>query len=79
MAATTGPTTSKPNEPFYELAQDPGGRGWVWCLWSGNGRMLASSPEPYPAKKHAMQAIRTLEENTRNAKLIVLSSPDDGS
>lgn len=45
--------------PWIEVAQDADG-GWHWCLWSGNGRMMAQNAEVYQTKKHAVSAAKTL-------------------
>lgn len=68
-------TTSRTNEPYFELMVHEGLS--MWRLWSGNGRPLADSPEGYPSPKHAIQAIRTLAGVVANAKVIVRGGGDE--
>ena len=72
MAKVTGPTTSEPQEPFVEVAQDS--TGWHWQLWSGNGRAMARSTEPYKDQKHAVAAVRMIPGVMGKVKLIVRAS-----
>lgn len=48
-------------EPYIELAQDDEGK-WNWCLWSGNGRIIAMNGDNYNDKKGAQAAIRVLKD-----------------
>lgn len=75
----TPPTTrtkTKRHEPHVELARDAD--GWHWCLWSGNGVMMARSPEPYKTKKHCVQAIRSLPAMfAKVEKIVAVDEPDE--
>ncbi len=75
---TTTPETktTKPREPWYELAQDTEGQ-WHWCLWAGNGQQLACSPKGYTEKKHAIQALRLVAPAANSAKVVAKAGDDD--
>lgn len=72
--AFPSPNPSEPRrttEAWFELVEEAG--EWHWCLWSGNGRMVARNCVPYGRKKDAMQAIRLLAGVVDGARLILES------
>lgn len=74
LTTATTTVTSSERECFYELAD--GVDGWHWCLWSGNGRMIARNPEPYETKKHAIQALKSVAGIAAKARVVTKASPD---
>lgn len=51
---------SRAGKPWVELAKIDG--QWHWCLWSANGRALATSAQGYPDQNTAKQAFRNTSE-----------------
>ncbi len=67
VATTEEPVVAAPEEgdpiaprtPYIEVAKDEKGR-WHWCLWSANGRMLATNPNPYERRAECTGAVETM-------------------
>ena len=51
--------TRSQREPYFEMAKDADGQ-WAWCLWSGNGRMMATSAITYTQANDCKSAIQTI-------------------
>lgn len=64
----TGQTGQKV-PPWVEVAQDEEGK-WHWCLWSSNGRQLATNIVPYERQKDAVQAYKNAAEAFAEAKVV---------
>ena len=62
---------------YFEVAQDEEGR-WHWCLWSGNGRIMARDPEGYAQKKHSVEAIKTLVKIMPSVTMVVEAGDEGG-
>lgn len=74
VAPQTGQTgqAGRQHTPFFEISEDGGG-DFHWCLWSGNGRQLATNPIPYARQKDALQAIKSLSGVAAKATIVVKS------
>lgn len=60
---------------YFEIAADADGQ-WHWCLWSGNGRLMARNAEEYPRRKDVIQAIKTLVKLVPSVPLILASTAE---
>ena len=50
------PEQKQERKPFIEMAEDAD--GWHWCLWSGNGRMMARNAIAFPERKQCLGSIK---------------------
>ena len=66
----------KERDPFFEIAEDDDGL-FAWCLWSGNGRMLAQSAIGYKQVIDCRQAINTMNSLIAKKVSIVISHPNN--
>lgn len=59
---------------WFEVAQDPAdGHLWKWCLWSGNGRIVALSPGGYERRETAVNAAALCVTLAAKAKFVMQS------
>lgn len=54
--ASEAPAAKK---PYFEVAKDAKGT-WHWCLWSANGRMLATNAVQYERRNDCTKAIQSM-------------------
>lgn len=57
---------------FYEIATDED-KMWHWCLWAGNGKILARNAEPYISRAAVMMGLQLFRDTVGKAEIIALS------
>ena len=69
----TGQDAQTSKKPFFEIASltENDVTTWHWCLWSANGRKMATNAEFYDSKKAVVAGIKNMLKMCGEVKLIV--------
>jgi uncharacterized protein YegP (UPF0339 family) len=66
-----GPSGPK---PLIEMAEDAHGN-WHWCLWSANGRALATNADPFTRRNDCEQSITAVKKAISSAAVVIATQP----
>lgn len=60
-------------ECWFEIAQESPTGLWRWCLWSGNGRIMAVGLVGYSSLNECRAGVKRMVEAVRAAKIVAVA------